>query len=143
MASEKSEAPDEDSEKWVLERIRIDHMTNVEIEEDNKKSGEASLRQRKMNPNPNPGPPRMGRMESGAKRGLMGLKFLDRAKTGKEEDAWRAIEKRFQQNAVDGRITKDKFGACIGIYFPLKKILFSCVCVCGFEGVCVVERDGR
>lgn len=125
MASEKSEAPDEDSEKWILEKIHIDHMTNVEIEEDNnnnntKKSGEASLRQRKMNPNP--GPPRMGRMESGAKRGLMGLKFLDRAKTGKEEDAWRAIEKRFQQNAVDGRLFKDKFGACIGIFFLYKKI---------------------
>lgn len=140
MASEKSEAPDEDSEKWVLERIHIDHMTNVEIEDNNNnsnnnKSGsspksvsESSLRQRKMNP-------KMGRMESGAKRGLMGLKFLDRAKTGKEEDAWRAIEKRFHQNAVDGRLFKDKFGACIGINFPLYSRKWTLFPFCVFDSV--------
>ncbi|KAL0418147.1 UNVERIFIED_CONTAM: putative respiratory burst oxidaseprotein H [Sesamum radiatum] len=57
----------------------------------------------------------MGRMSSGANRGLMGLRFLDRTTTGKEEDAWRVIEKRFNQNVVDGRLFKDKFGVCIGM----------------------------
>lgn len=35
--------------------------------------------------------------------------------TGKEGDAWRSVEKRFNQNAVNGRIFREKFGTCIGI----------------------------
>ncbi|GFP80331.1 putative respiratory burst oxidase homolog protein h [Phtheirospermum japonicum] len=57
----------------------------------------------------------MGRLESSVTRGLKSLRFLDRTMTGKEEDAWRAIEKRFNQNAVDGKLFKDKFGVCIGM----------------------------
>ncbi|XP_051132221.1 putative respiratory burst oxidase homolog protein H [Andrographis paniculata] len=60
--------------------------------------------------------PKLGRLESGATRGLMSLRFLDRTRTGKEEDAWKAIEKRFYENAVDGqRLCKDNFGICIGM----------------------------
>ncbi|XP_057781692.1 putative respiratory burst oxidase homolog protein H [Salvia miltiorrhiza] len=114
MASEKSE---DDSEKWVLEKIHIDDMADVQMEDGKKPissstSRSSSLRQRKAAASSGP---KMGRMESGAKRGLMSLRFLDRAKTGKEEDAWRAIEKRFHQNSVDGMLFKDKFGACIGM----------------------------
>lgn len=58
--------------------------------------------------------PRMQRTESGASRGFKSLRFLDRTTTGKEGDAWRAIEKRFHQFASDGRLFRDKFGPCIG-----------------------------
>lgn len=66
------------------------------------------------------GVPRMTRTESGAKRGLMSLRFLDRIQTGKEEDAWIAIQERFGLNAVKDRLFKDKFGACLGMF-----IMFS------------------
>ena len=56
----------------------------------------------------------MMRTESGAARGIKGLRFLDRTVTGREADAWKSIEKRFTQNAVDGKLTKDKFGTCMG-----------------------------
>ncbi|TKY66041.1 putative respiratory burst oxidase-like protein H [Spatholobus suberectus] len=58
---------------------------------------------------------KMVRMESGAGRGIKGLRFLDRTVTGKENDAWKSIEKRFAQHAVDGKLSKDKFGTCIGM----------------------------
>ncbi|KAH6814591.1 ferric reductase-like transmembrane component family protein [Perilla frutescens var. frutescens] len=127
MASEKSEGlKDDDSEKWVLEKIHIDNMADVSLEDGKKLDSSpksvneegsldkrsTSLRKRKTVQD---SVPKMGRMESGAKRGLMSLRFLDRAKTGKEEDAWKAIEKRFHHNKVDGRLFKDKFGACIGM----------------------------
>ncbi|CAA2996718.1 respiratory burst oxidase homolog H [Olea europaea subsp. europaea] len=57
--------------------------------------------------------PRMGRMESGAVRGLRGLRFLDRTTTGKEGDVWKVVGKHFNQHAVDDRMFKDKFGECI------------------------------
>ncbi|KAL9277012.1 hypothetical protein ACSQ67_025432 [Phaseolus vulgaris] len=51
----------------------------------------------------------------GAARGIKGLRFLDRTVTGKEADAWRSIEKRFTQHAVEGKLPKDKFGTCMGM----------------------------
>ena len=62
----------------------------------------------------NNGGRKMMRAESGAARGIKSLRFLDRTVTGKEADAWKSIEKRFTQNAVDGKLTKDKFGTCMG-----------------------------
>lgn len=62
-------------------------------------------------------PYRISRQESGVARGLKSLRFLDRTVTGKEGDAWKAIERRFHQAAVEGRIFRDNFGACIGIQF--------------------------
>lgn len=58
--------------------------------------------------------PRMERTTSSASRGLMSLRFLDRTMTGKEGDAWRSIEKRFNQHAMNGQLSRDKFGVCIG-----------------------------
>ncbi|KAG6432880.1 hypothetical protein SASPL_104470 [Salvia splendens] len=116
-----AEGQEDDSQKWVLEKIHIDTMAEVAMEEDSKKQfssslsfneRSASLRHRKAVHSSGPA---MERMESGAKRGLMSLRFLDRAKTGKEEDAWKDIEKRFHNNSVDGMLFKDKFGACIGM----------------------------
>lgn len=63
---------------------------------------------------PGSGAPQMGRTTSSAAKGLNSLRFLDRTVTGKEGDAWRAIERRFQQFAVDGKLPKDKFGICVG-----------------------------
>lgn len=60
------------------------------------------------------GIPRMERTTSSASRGLMSLRFLDRTMTGKEGDAWRSIEKRFNQHAMNGQLSRDKFGVCIG-----------------------------
>ena len=127
MTSEKSGGREDDSEKWILENIHIDGMDDVAMEDGKKTTSsstsfnERSSSLRKRNVVTSSGP-KMGRTESGAKRGLMSLRFLDRAKTGKEEDGWRAIEKRFCVNSVDDRLFKDKFGACIGIFLKSLKI---------------------
>lgn len=115
----------ESSAKWVLETIEIDKMEDVPMEDvpmdDEPKStvpkwprteptmnkSESFAKRRNEVQGPSP-------MTSGATRGLKSLRFLDRTITGKEDDAWRSIEKRFNQHAVDGRISKDKFAACIG-----------------------------
>lgn len=60
------------------------------------------------------GPQRVERTTSSAARGLQSLRFLDRTVTGRERDSWRAIENRFNQLAIDGRLPKEKFGVCIG-----------------------------
>ena len=60
------------------------------------------------------GAPKMGRTTSSAAKGLNSLRFLDRTVTGKEGDAWRAIERRFNQFSVDGKLPRDKFGICVG-----------------------------
>ncbi|KAF2300463.1 hypothetical protein GH714_013605 [Hevea brasiliensis] len=60
-------------------------------------------------------PRKVERTASSAARGLKSLRFLDRTMTGKEMDAWRPIENRFNQFAVDGRLPKEKFGICIGL----------------------------
>lgn len=60
------------------------------------------------------GAPKMGRTTSTAAKGLNSLRFLDRTVTGKEGDAWRSIERRFNQFAVEGKLPKDKFGICLG-----------------------------
>ncbi|KAG8371392.1 hypothetical protein BUALT_Bualt13G0083000 [Buddleja alternifolia] len=111
-----------DSMKWILERIEIDNMADVPIEDHGKSDGvsdhnylkriTSSVKKRNKGQS---SVPRMGRLESSASRGLMSLRFLDRTTTGKEEDAWKAIQKRFNQNAVNGRLIKDKFGVCIGM----------------------------
>ncbi|XP_044506742.1 putative respiratory burst oxidase homolog protein H [Mangifera indica] len=60
-------------------------------------------------------PQKIDRSASAAARGLQSLRFLDRTTTGKENDAWRSIEKRFNQFAVQGKLPKDKFGICVGM----------------------------
>lgn len=96
-----------------LESIEIDPMDG---------RGRASKRDtsikapsiRKKAPPPTGGAPHMGRTTSSAAKGLNSLQFLDRTVTGKEGDAWRAIEKRFNQFSVDGKLPRDKFGICVG-----------------------------
>ncbi|KAL0390474.1 UNVERIFIED_CONTAM: putative respiratory burst oxidaseprotein H [Sesamum calycinum] len=125
MASKEiPEVPGGDSGQWVLERIEIDSMVDVPMGDGQSgpvpNHANESYLKRKSSSVKRRIPvqistPKMGRMSSGANRGLMGLRFLDRTTTGKEEDAWRVIEKRFNQNVVDGRLFKDKFGVCIGM----------------------------
>ncbi|ONK71166.1 uncharacterized protein A4U43_C04F5490 [Asparagus officinalis] len=55
---------------------------------------------------------RMKRTVSSAQGGIQGLRFLDKA-GGREGDGWRAVEKRFDQCAIEGRLQKDDFGRCI------------------------------
>ncbi|KAI3514215.1 hypothetical protein L1887_12534 [Cichorium endivia] len=59
--------------------------------------------------------PMLVRQKSSAARGLSGLKFLDRVITGKEEDAWMGVEKRFHRFSANGKLQKEKFGICIGM----------------------------
>ncbi|PON36881.1 Respiratory burst oxidase [Parasponia andersonii] len=54
-------------------------------------------------------------MSSGASKGLTSLRFLDTTLSGKESDTWKPIEDRFNRHAVDGRLFRDNFGACIGM----------------------------
>lgn len=115
-----SNEENESSAKWMLETVEIDKMEDVPMDDEpkstvpkwpsteptmNKSESFAKRRNGVQGPSP---------MKSGATRGLKSLRFLDRTITGKEDDAWRSIEKRFNNHAVDGRISKDKFAACIG-----------------------------
>ncbi|GLJ40328.1 hypothetical protein SUGI_0829120 [Cryptomeria japonica] len=45
-------------------------------------------------------------------RGLKSLRFLDRSA---EKDAWKTVERRFDQIAVEGRLSRQNFGSCIGM----------------------------
>ncbi|KAA8549536.1 hypothetical protein F0562_001446 [Nyssa sinensis] len=110
-----------DSVKWILESVQIDHMVDVPINEDQsslvskspvEKSNASNVRKR----NGIQGSfSRIGRLQSGAAKGLSSLHFLDKTTSGKEGDAWNAVEKRFNQFAVDGMLCREKYGACIGM----------------------------
>lgn len=129
MVSDMGAAGEGSSSKWILESIEIDPLVDVPIENNEpdetsnpfkplkqikslKKSTSSVRKRNGIQSNNNV--PRMGRMASGASRGLKSLRFLDRTMTGKEADAWRSIEKRFNQHAPDGSLCRDKFGTCIG-----------------------------
>ncbi|KAJ3669155.1 hypothetical protein LUZ60_011105 [Juncus effusus] len=56
---------------------------------------------------------KMTRMQSSAQMGLKGLRFLDKTSNGK--DGWKAVDKRFEEMAVNGRLMKESFGKCIGM----------------------------
>ncbi|XP_075490615.1 putative respiratory burst oxidase homolog protein H [Primulina tabacum] len=106
--------PRGDSVKWILEKIEIDDMADIPMDDKSesvRNGANRSFLRRKTSNTKN----RTGRTESGASQGLKSLRFLDRTRTGKEEDAWKDIEKRFNQHAVYGRLLKDKFGVCIGM----------------------------
>lgn len=115
-----------ESVKWILQNVEVDNMADVPFENDDqpgsipRNTNQTSFERqtsnvRKRNAIPGNNSPSIIRQESGAYRGLRSLRFLDRTITGKEVDAWKAIEKRFNLNAVDGRIFRDKFGVSIGI----------------------------
>jgi len=125
----------EDSTKWMLESVEVDRMTDVPIGEDQLSHGRppsaakppvsssfrrntSQFRKRTSGALTGKGGPPPGMMErtaSTAARGLKSLRFLDRTVTGKESDAWRSIERRFHQFAVNDKLPKEKFGICIGM----------------------------
>ncbi|KAG5253318.1 respiratory burst oxidase protein [Salix suchowensis] len=127
-----------ESKRWMLESIEIDRMRGADDEpkatsppeepdraSSIKRSASnlgASLRRTTSSAlrksgvlSSKPPLPKMERTASSAARGLKSLRFLDRTMTGKEKDAWRSIERRFDQFAVAERLPKDKFGICIGL----------------------------
>ncbi|OMO67594.1 Calcium-binding EF-hand [Corchorus capsularis] len=61
---------------------------------------------RKRNNGGPPVIPKVQRTTSSAAKGLQSLRFLDRTVTGKETDAWKSIERRFDQFAVDDRLSR-------------------------------------
>lgn len=108
----------EDSQKWILDPSEIDVMVDVPIDEGGGGGDRnGSFKRRDEDHGVSRGGIRLGRRKSKAERGLKSLRFLDRSVTGKEDDAWRAIESRFHQHAIDDRLPRDKFGLCIGMFF--------------------------
>lgn len=106
----------EDSQKWILDPSEIDVMVDVPIDEGGGGGDRnGSFKRRDEDHGVSRGGIRLGRRKSKAERGLKSLRFLDRSVTGKEDDAWRAIESRFHQHAIDDRLPRDKFGLCIGM----------------------------
>ncbi|KAH9661180.1 putative respiratory burst oxidase [Citrus sinensis] len=114
----------------VLESLEVDRMVDVPINDDTsgrvvskpptapslrRNASTAIRRSGMLGTNSIRNPAKMDRTASSAARGLQSLRFLDRTVTGKENDAWRSIERRFQQFAVNGRLPKDKFGICVGM----------------------------
>ncbi|KAL5764229.1 hypothetical protein ACOSP7_016579 [Xanthoceras sorbifolium] len=123
-----------DDSKWMLESVEVDRMTEVPIgDHDQQAQGRPSsaakppvgasfmrntsqFKKRTSGPlNGKGAPPQMERTASTAARGLKSLRFLDRTVTGKENDAWRSIDRRFHQFAVNDKLPKEKFGICIGM----------------------------
>lgn len=109
-----------ESKKWILdpEGVHV-MMADVPINGDDDDDVEERNGSHKRSEDDGVSRPRMknlGRRKSKAERGLKSLRFLDRSVTGKEGDAWRAIESRFHQYALDGRLSRDKFGTCIGTF---------------------------
>ncbi|CAL8999351.1 unnamed protein product [Prunus brigantina] len=128
LAMNLSENDDQqDPNKWMLQRIDIDPMVDVPLNSNDtggnasKSSNETTLKRnnssvRKRNGAQGSSHGGMGlRVEPGGKEGIKSLRFLDRTATGKEGEAWKQIERRFNQYGGDGRLSKDKFGACIGM----------------------------
>jgi dual oxidase len=140
-----------ESKRWMLESIEIDRMRGVPVNDEPKatlppkepadafikRSASnlgASLRRTTSSAlrksgvlSSKPPLPKIERTASSASRGLKSLRFLDRTMTGKEMDAWRSIERRFDQFAVHERLPKDKFGICIGMLaksFVVDSMLF-------------------
>ncbi|KAG6744216.1 hypothetical protein POTOM_052927 [Populus tomentosa] len=128
-----------ESKRWMLESIEIDRMRGVPVNDEPKATlppkepGFASIKRSASNIGASlrrtassalrksgvlsskPPLPKIERTASSASRGLKSLRFLDRTMTGKEMDAWRSIERRFDQFAVHERLPKEKFGICIGL----------------------------
>lgn len=110
----------ENPAECVLESIEIDHMVNDEKSIELRDLSQADTKQSNCsedvkNTVVEPSQPIVG---VGRKRkGFNMLRFLEGSIAGKEEETWKAIEKRFHQQAPDGTLSRDKFGACIGEIF--------------------------
>ncbi|KAI4382352.1 hypothetical protein MLD38_008326 [Melastoma candidum] len=112
------------STKWMLDSTNIDQMADVSADSI-KAGGDNVLDGKEEEQSGSVGSARkvrwqdeaakMGTRAASAKKGTKNLRFLDKTISGRETDAWKSVEKRFSQFAVDGRLSKDKFGACVGM----------------------------
>lgn len=58
----------------------------------------------------------LARSKSGTQYALQGLQFISKATGNAHADAlWKAVESRFQQLAVNGLLSREDFGFCIGM----------------------------
>ncbi|XP_052185278.1 putative respiratory burst oxidase homolog protein H [Diospyros lotus] len=106
----------EEPRTWNYQSIASDQQVQVPIDDERPSTLPKDPSVSKRNGLPPRPVPQMGRMQSGAARGIKSLRFLDRVTTGKEGDAWRPIQRRFNTMAVNGgKLPRDKFGVCIGM----------------------------
>lgn len=100
-----------------LESIEIDHMTTYEKADEQRDLNQGDLKQSNYSYAVKKTVAETSQPVFGIRRRrkpFSMLRFLDGFKDGKEEEAWKATEKCFHQQAPDGKLSRDKFGACIG-----------------------------
>ncbi|XP_017246093.2 putative respiratory burst oxidase homolog protein H [Daucus carota subsp. sativus] len=120
-----------DSEKVVLQGVKIDKLNN---EQNNMASPQSQNQTRQTLPksvskstfgriastfkasrNASKGIGHRHAPHSGALRGLNSVRFIDKKQVGKEGDGWHNVENRFHQMAVNGKLSREKFGVCVGM----------------------------
>lgn len=106
----------ENPAECVLESVEIDHMVTDEKRDELRDVKQADSKQSNCSDEVKktvvePSQPVVG--SGGRRKGFNILRFLEVPVAGKEEEAWKTIEKRFHHQAHDGKLSRDKFGACI------------------------------
>ncbi|XP_022943392.1 putative respiratory burst oxidase homolog protein H [Cucurbita moschata] len=108
----------ENPAECLLESIEIDHMVADEKTSELRDLNQSDWKQSNCNGDMKKTAVETSQSFVGMRRRRKGfnmLRFLEGSIAGKEEEAWKAIEKRFRQLAPDGKLSRDKFGACIGM----------------------------
>uniref|UniRef100_A0A9I9DXG0 Respiratory burst oxidase homolog protein H n=1 Tax=Cucumis melo TaxID=3656 RepID=A0A9I9DXG0_CUCME len=108
----------ENAGECVLESIEIDHMATDEKAAERRDLNQPDSKQSNYSNDVKKTVAETSQPLVGIRRRrkeFSMLRFLDGFKDGKEEEAWKATEKRFRQLAPDGKLSRDKFGACIGM----------------------------
>ncbi|KAL2899211.1 Respiratory burst oxidase-like protein F [Bienertia sinuspersici] len=125
-----------DSSKWNLDSIEIDQITDAPASESSSTSNNYNINNNNNNnAQKSPRGINSSRIGSNARkgfgmlgngngnnngaqpnmeRGLQSLRFLNGA-TGKDGDSWEPVEKKFNQNAAQGRLHRDRFFDTIGM----------------------------
>lgn len=112
----------ENPAECLLESIEIDHMLADEKTSELRDLNQSDWKQSNCNGDMKKTAVETSQSFVGMRRRRKGfnmLRFLEGSIAGKEEEAWKAIEKRFRQLAPDGKLSRDKFGACIGEFLVL------------------------
>ncbi|KAK9154171.1 hypothetical protein Sjap_001651 [Stephania japonica] len=100
--------------------IIFEEMVDVPIDDDNEEEIPCtnSFKYAEVKNNQSRVVPTRERKRPGELKGLRTLRFLDsKMSPGKDslDQAWKAVEKRFSELAVDDRLPAESFGKCIGI----------------------------
>nr|XP_011461300.1 PREDICTED: putative respiratory burst oxidase homolog protein H isoform X1 [Fragaria vesca subsp. vesca] len=149
MNISENEGKEDVPSKGVLQNIDIDPMVDVpSSSNENVLTGTNNIVRRRAGFHGNV-PSGTGKVEArgggGGGGGLKGLHFLNIK--GKESEAWKPMEKRFHQYAVEDRLSRDDFGTCIGMGGRESKEfagqLFDALCrrrkLCAADGITIVE----